>query len=475
MKSIYGILFAVLSSIALMPQPVAAAARSGKLNFVFVLMDDMGWTDAGCLGSKFYETSGIDRLAKSGMRFTNGYAACPVCSPTRASIMTGKYPARLHITDWFTGTKKGRLLPAEYRNNLPLDEVTLAEVLRAAGYATGFIGKWHLGGAGYEPTKQGFDSNIAGDQRGSPPSYFSPYKNPNLADGPKGEYLTDRLTSEAFKFIETNKDRPFFLYLSHYSVHIPLQAKKELVDKYKAKADRLPKSAQPRFVAEHDKECRQVHDHPVYAAMVEGLDTNIGRLLDKLKELGLEENTVVIFTSDNGGLSTSEGLPTANVPLRGGKGWLYEGGVRVPWLICWPGIARAGSVCDVPVISTDFYPTILEMAGLPANPKQHMDGVSIVPLLKGDALPERALFWHYPHYSNQGGRPSGSIRVGDLVLIENFEAGSLELYDLKKDVGEKQNLAETMPQPRDRMHALLRDWRRSVAANMPRVNPDWGK
>lgn len=447
--------------------------NEGKPNVVFFLIDDMGWTDAGCFGSKFYETPNLDRLAKTSARFTNGYAACPVCSPTRISIMTGKYPARLDTTDYFTGGRKGKLLPAEYRNYMPLDEFTLAEALKAAGYATGFFGKWHMGGDGYEPTKQGFDVNVGGFVRGSPPSYFSPYRNPNLKDGPKGEHLADRLTTEAIRFIDQHKNEPFLVYLSYYSVHTPLQAKKELIAKYREKKDKM-KIEGPLFQQEGARKVRVVQEHAVYAGMVETMDTNIGRVLDHLDKLGIAENTIVIFTADNGGLSTSEGHPTANVPLRAGKGWLYEGGIRVPWLIRWPGKTKAGDVIDTPVISTDFYLTILEMAGLKSRPQQHVDGVSLVPLLthKG-TLADRSLYWHYPHYGNQGGSPGGALRTGNYVLIEKFEDNSVELYDLSKDLSQKNNLTKAMPERTQRMLQQLRDWRREVDANMPRPNPQW--
>ncbi len=462
-----------LTILAVVAAPLHAADEKRKPNIVFFLVDDMGWTDAGCFGSKFYETPNIDSLAKNGLRFTNAYAACPVCSPTRASIMTGKYPARMDLTNYFTGTRRGKLLPAEYKNFMPLSEVTLAEALKSAGYSTCFVGKWHLGGEGYEPTKQGFDINVGGNRRGSPPSYFSPYRNPQLKDGPKGEHLTDRLTTEAIKFVEANKKNPFLLYLSFYSVHIPLQAKKDLIEKYRQKASKLPKSKGPKFKKErYNKRVRVVQDHAVYAAMMETLDRNIGRVLDKLKELNLDDNTIVFFFSDNGGLSTAEGSPTANVPLRTGKGWLYEGGVREPCIIRWPGVTKARTTNDTPIISTDFYPTILQMAGLPLRPKQHVDGVSLVPILKGKGeLPDRPLFWHYPHYSNQGDRPGGSIRVGDFVLIEHYEDGSLELFNLKTDLSQTENLAKKMPKKAAEMHRQLRQWRRDVDAKMPREDP----
>jgi arylsulfatase A-like enzyme len=467
------ILAFVAVSLPLDTQQAHASQTVGKRkpNIVFILVDDMGWTDAACLGSKFYETPNIDRLARSAMRFTSGYAAAPVCSPTRASILTGKYPARLGTTEWFGGgARKGKLLPAPYVNHLPLDETTIAQVLRDAGYRTASIGKWHLGGKGFEPGRFGFDLALAGTERGSPKSYFSPYQNPTLKDGPPGEELTDRLTSEALKFIEANKDRPFFLYLPYFAVHTPLQAKKDLVAKYEARAAKLDKAE--RFIVQNGVKTRQVHDHAVYAAMVETLDLNVGRILDRLQALGLTDDTVIIFTSDNGGLATSEGWPTSNRPLRVGKGWLYEGGLRVPWLIRWPGQTRPGSVSDHPVISNDFYPTILEIAGLPPRPKQHVDGVSLVPLLKQTGkIADRPLFWHYPHYSNQGGPPSGAVRVGNYTLIEFFEDGKLELYDVVKDVRQDHDLAKQMPELVRKLHQQLRDWRESVKAKMPTPNP----
>jgi arylsulfatase A-like enzyme len=440
----------------LAPGAVRAGEQPGKKpNIIFMLIDDMGWTDLGCYGSKFYESPNIDKLAAKGMRFTNGYAACPVCSPTRASILTGKYPARLNLTNFIPGAKKGKLLPPDYLHNLPLDEFTLAEALRAAGYATALMGKWHLGGAGFGPKEQGFDVNFVGK------------------DGPKDADTTEKLTDEALKFIEKNKAKPFYLHLCYYTVHIPLLAKKEIITKYEDKTAKLNLSA--KFAPYADTKVRLVQDHPVYAAMIEQLDIGVGRIMAKLHELGIDKNTIVVFMSDNGGLCTAEGWPTSNLPLRAGKGWLYEGGVRVPWIIVWPGHAKAGSVCHDAVTSTDHYPSLLEMAGLKALPKQHVDGLSYVPLLKqtGKPPPDRALFWHYPHYSNQFGRPAGSVRKGDHVLIEFYEDGKLELYDLQKDLGQKHDLAKEMPQLTAQMHTQLMQWRKEVNAKMPTPNPEW--
>jgi arylsulfatase A-like enzyme len=473
-------MFGLVLLFALRPLAASAAPEPAgpppRPNFVFILADDLGWCDLGCYGSTFYETPHLDQLAAKGMRFTDAYAACSVCSPTRASILTGKYPARLRLTDWLPGRADRldqKLRRPVILDHLPLEEVTLAKALREGGYRTGFIGKWHLGGPDFFPEKQGFDLNVGGCARGSPPSYFSPYRIPTLSDGPKGEYLTDRLTDEALKFIEGGGGKPFLLYLSHYTVHIPLQAKADLLAKYRAKAARLPPPAGPEFLSEGKSRMRQIQNNPVYAAMVESLDESVGRVMRKLAELGLEENTVVVFTSDNGGVATSEGFPTANVPLRAGKGWHYEGGVREPLIVRWPGVTKPGSTCRAPMMSTDYYPTFLEMAGLPLRPRQHVDGVSLVPLLKGRAQPERPLFWHYPHYSNQGGGPGGAVRVGKFKLIEWFEDMHVELFDLSSDIGERHNLAATMPDRAAALRQQLHEWRESVKAAMPTPNPDY--
>jgi arylsulfatase A-like enzyme len=444
-------------------------------NIVFILADDLGWRDLGCYGSSFYETPHLDRLAAQGMRFTQAYAACHVCSPTRASILTGKYPARLHLTDWLPGRPDRpdqKLNRPVILQQLPLEEVTVAEALKKGGYRTAFIGKWHLGGPEFYPDKQGFDLNVGGCQLGHPPSYFSPYNIPTLTDGPKGEYLTDRLTDEAIRFIEAAKDRPFFLYLSHYAVHNPMQARPELIAKYRAKAARLV-SAGPRFVVDSGRQVRQVQDHPTYAAMIESLDQGVGRIVRKLEDLGLTRDTILVFTSDNGGLSTAEGTPTSNRPLRMGKGWNFEGGVREPLIVKWPGVTGPGSTCDEPMISMDYYPTFLEMAGLPLLPSRHVDGASLVPVLKGGVRPDRPLFWHYPHYSNQGGSPCGAVLSGDFKLIEWFEDMHVQLFNLRDDVQEKNDLAAQMPDEVKVLRQQLHDWRQAVGAQMPTANPNY--
>jgi arylsulfatase A-like enzyme len=457
---------------------LAAGAEAGRPNIVFVQIDDMGWRDIHALGSDFYETPNVDKLASQGMRFTHAYTAGCVCSPTRASLLTGKYPVRIPITDYIAGARKGKLIPADYLKALPEKTVTVAKALHDAGYYTGYFGKWHLGHEPNLPEMFGFDLNVGGFGAGSPPSYFSPYKNPKLPDGPPGEYLTDRLTDEAIKFIDTAKQKkqPFLLYLAHYAVHNPQQAKKEMIAHYEQiLATRGARPAtEPKFVKDHNSMVRQYQDHAVYAANVQSTDESVGRLMKKLDDEKLADNTIFIFTSDNGGLSTAEGAPTSNTPLRCGKGWLYEGGIRVPLIVRWPGVVKAASTCDVPVTSPDFFPTWLEAAGLPLMPETHPDGVSFLPLLKGGAAPQRdAMFWHYPHYGNQGGQPASAVRVGQWKLIQFFEDNHFELYDLSKDEVEKNDLSAKMPDKVAELKKKLEDWQKSVGAKFPTPNPDW--
>ncbi len=452
-------------------------------NFVFILVDDLGFMDVEPNNPEtFYETPNVSRLARRAMRFTNGYAANPVCSPTRFSIMTGKYPSRDDCTNWFSGKREGRFRGAEFQEAMPREEVTLAEALKEGGYRTAFLGKWHLGPSEeYWPEAQGFDVNIGGFRAGSPPGgYFSPYQNPKMPSGPKGEYLTDRLGQEASRMIETYKDDPFLVYLAFHSVHTPLQAPDDRIAKYQAKAEKWNYPDSERFAPEEQvwptdqpRRVRVKQDHATYAAMVESMDRAVGRVLDTLERLKLDDQTVVCFMSDNGGLSTSEGSPTSNLPYRGGKGWVYEGGIREPFMIAWPGVTDLGKTCDVPVISTDFYPTLLDIAGLPLKPSQHLDGVSLMPLLKGEVRSlDRDLFWHYPHYSNQGGFPGGAIRSGSYKLIERYEDGRVHLYDLSHDPGERTDIASNHPEMvnelRDRLHA----WYESVDAKFLRAKPD---
>lgn len=458
-----------------------AAAEAKRPNIVFFLADDLGQRDLGAYGSTFYETPNIDRLAREGARFTDAYAACPVCSPTRASILTGQWPQRTGITDYIAsdnanGPEKWKrntpLLPAPNRDRLALDTPTLAKALKAAGYATFFAGKWHLGPEGFWPENQGFDINKGGNERGGPyggRKYFSPYGNPRLTDGPDGEHLPDRLASETAAFIAANRDRPFFAYFSLYSVHTPLMAREDLRQKYEEKRRRLGLEA--KWGREHERDVRLVQEHAVYAGMVEAMDLAVGKVLAKLDELGLSENTLVIFTSDNGGLSTSEGWPTSNLPLRGGKGWMYEGGIREPLLVRWPAVVSAGRTIATPVSSPDFFPTLLEATGTRAAAGQTFDGVSLVPLFRGGGLPDRALFWHYPHYGNQGGAPGAAIRRGNWKLIEWMEDQRAELFDLARDPGEQTDLANREPQRVAALRAELRAWQLSTKATYPTPNP----
>ena len=454
------VLFLAITHPVSAQQPATTASK--PLNVIFILADDLGAHDLGCYGSTFYETPNLDRLARQGMRFTQAYAACPVCSPTRAAFMTGKYPPRTGITDFIGGSRKGRFLPADYAHHLALSEVTLAKAFKSAGYVTGMAGKWHLGGEGFGPEKQGFDDAISADPLGW---------NGKVDRG-------ERVTQFAVDFLEKNRAKPFFLYLPHNLVHIPLLATDALTEKYQKKAAMLPAVEQAaRSRPEGKNQDRRVQDHAVYAAMVEDLDRSVGSVLNKLDQLGLTDHTLVVFTSDNGGLSTAEGSPTSNAPLRAGKGWLYEGGIREPLIVRWPGVVKPGASTDVPVITTDFYPTFLEAAGLKLMPEQHRDGVSLVSLLRtGKAsapLDDRPLFWHYPHYSNQGGGPAGAVRQGDWKLIENLEDGSFELFNLRNDPGESKDVAFGNYDRLLQMSTLLRNWRTSVGAKMPKPNPNF--
>ena len=461
-----------------------AAALTGNAkqpNVVFLLADDLGQRDLGAYGSTFYETPNLDRLAKEGAKFTDAYATCPVCSPTRAAILTGQWPQRTGITDYIGAParpeqwkRNTKLLPAPYTDRLALNAPTLAKAMKTAGYATFFAGKWHLGPEGHWPENQGFDINMGGNAGGGPyggKKYFSPYGNPRLTDGPDGEHLPDRLATETAKFIEANKDRPFFAYYSFYDVHTPLMAREDLRKKYAEKRARL--GLEEKWGREGERDVRLTQDHVVYAAMIEAMDLAVGKVLAKLDELGLRENTLVIFTSDNGGLSTSEGWPTSNLPLRGGKGWMYEGGIREPLIVRWPAAVKAGSVIDTPVSSPDFFPTLLEAAGAKSQPGQTLDGTSLVPLLKGGTLPERALFWHYPHYGNQGGAPSSAVRRGDWKLIEWAEENRAELFNLAQDIGEQTNLADKEPQRVASLRAELAAWQKQVGAKFPSPNPNF--
>jgi len=456
------------AALALRGATRAARAARKRPSFVFILIDDMGWKDVGFMGSRYYETPYIDRLAGQGMVFTNAYANAPNCAPTRACLMSGQYAPRHGVYTVGTSARGSshlrKLVPIKNTTTLRADIVTVAEALKSAGYVSASMGKWHLGNdPALGPTGQGFDVNIGGNIAGHPRSYFSPYRNKDLKDGPRGEYLTDRLTDEALRFIEANRARPFFLYLPHYAVHTPIQAKKEMIAKYKK------------------KESSGGQGNPTYAAMIESTDEGVGRMMRRLDELGIAGDTVVIFFSDNGGV---KGI-TSMEPLRGGKGMLYEGGIREPMIVRWPGKVKAGSRCDVPVISIDFYPTMLAIAGAKPPRGQVLDGESIVPLLEGaKGLKRKAVFWHFPAYLQgkaEGARdqhfrtrPGAVVRMGDWKLIEYFEDGTLELYNLKDDIGETKNLARKMPDKAKELHRVMLDWRRSVNAPVPtEKNPQY--
>ena len=531
-------------SVLLLSAPVHAAKRPP--NIVVFLVDDMGWNDTEPYGNKFHETPNVTKLAKQGLRFTNAYAACPVCSPTRVSIMTGRYPARVGVTDFIPGHLRpwAKLIVPPIHNQLPLEEISLAEAVKPAGYVSGSFGKWHLGGPAFFPDKQGFDEHVvtAGRHFGFR-TLVPKLQLGNEVPVKKGTYLADFLTDRAERFIEKHRDRPFLLYLPHYAVHIPLEAKAKLIEKYRKKrgspvlylklsskegigADTLKQilnimksngrvasvgkttKTSPRgmlfmaslnvrfasgtniddvlksvkeYVAEKLPKNVVVDDlrvtavqNPTYAAMVEHIDQSLGRIMQKLDDLKLADNTVVIFFSDNGGLYRRfDGKGEAvmsNHPLRDEKGSLYEGGIREPCIIRWPGVVKPGTTSHVPITSVDFWPTIAEIAGTRAKFKHAIDGVSLTPLLKGTGkLKDRALYWHYPHYHHT--TPGGAIRYGDYKLIEYFEVGKLELYNLKTDISETTDLTKKEPKKTKELHAMLKSWRKSVGAKMPTRNP----
>lgn len=438
------------------------ASRS-QPNILFIMIDDLGWMDLRCQGNSRLHTPNIDKLSTQGMRFTDGYAAAPVCSPTRAAVLTGLSPARLKITNHIPHqerfTPKGaKLLPAEMLDHLPTEHVTVAERLKAAGYATGFFGKWHLAGSRipkkqgqgdlrFYPERQGFDINFGGTAMGGPFSFFDPYNLHNLPSKKKGQYMPDRFADEVIQFMTVNRKKPFLAFLWNYTVHWPMEAPQPLIDKYKKRTDlgRLD---------------------PRYAAMIEAMDNSMGRILDSLDELKLSDNTVVIFTSDNGAFGGVADMK----PLRAAKGYLYEGGIRVPLIVRWPGVVKPGTLCNEPVISMDFFPTMLDAAGLHADKGRPLDGESLIPLLKlKGTLSREAIYFHYPNYAfHQDNRLGSAIRQGDFKLIERFDDGSVELYNLRDDIGETTNLADRMPDRTAHLLAKLKTWRKASGAAMPK-------
>jgi arylsulfatase A-like enzyme len=451
-----------------------------KPNILFILADDLGYHDLSCTGSTYYETPHIDRIAAEGMIFTEGYAACQVCSPSRASIMSGKFAARHGITDWI-GARTGeewrkqnrfnKLLPPEYIHNLPHEYTTLPEAMKEAGYKTFFAGKWHLGSEGSWPEDHGFDINKGGWDKGSPMGgFYAPWENPRLESGPDGESLTMRLARETAEFIKANSDTSFFAFLSFYAVHAPLETTQEKWAKYRDKAEQAG-IAETGFEMGHFLPIRQVQDHPVYAGLVETMDDAVGVVLTALDELGLADNTIIIFTSDNGGVAAGDAFATSNKPLRAGKGYQFEGGIREPYFMKVPWLDVAGKQTDVPATGTDFYPTLLELAGLELKPEEHSDGMSLVSVLKGGTLPERPLIWHYPHYGNQGGEPSSIIRLGEWKLIHYYEDGRKELYNLKRDLEETTNVSAEYPELVNKLSQQLFTYLNEVGARFPEKDP----
>jgi len=453
-----------------------AELGGGLPNVVVILADDLGYSDVAAYNPEtFYETPRINRMAAEAVRFTSAYSSSPVCSPTRSSLLTGKYPVRMGTTNWFGApqpdqiepgaARTPRVLSAPYVDELPGEETTLAEALRESGYRTFYAGKWHLGGSGSYPKHHGFDVDIGAVRAGYTRSYFSPYRNPRLEDGPDGEYLPERLTQETVDFIDAHREEPFFAFLSFYLVHRPLDAPPELVEKYTEKAQSAEENAW--LDLGHHLQNRLVQNHPVYAAMVESLDTAVGAVLDAIERAGIEEETIVVFTSDNGGESTWGDSPTSNLPLRAGKRWLYEGGIRVPLIIRWPGKLESKALPEL-VTSTDLFPTILEMAGLPSRPEQHLDGVSLLPLMtRGDALAREALYWHHPHYGICGEGLGSAVRVGDWKLIEYFDDARVELYNLAEDIGEQHDLSSRETEIVADLRARLDSWRSETQALLP--------
>jgi len=466
----------ILPLLTLLPLGLLAS----QPNVVFILVDDLGARDLTNEGSTFYETPNIDRIAKEGMKFTRGYASCQVCSPSRASILTGKYPTNHGITQFIGGPSgeahrsKGRHdshLPPEYERNLRASEITLAEAMRDADYHTFFAGKWHLGSKGSWPTDHGFEINKGGFDAGGPRGgFFAPYQNPNLKSGPKGESLTIRLGQETASFIESQKDskQPFLAYLSFYTVHAPIQTTEALYKKYRAKAKKMGlDKAEERYLFDRRLNVRQVQDNPIYAGMMEQLDQSIGLVLAKLDELGIADNTIVCFTSDNGGVSSGDAYATSNLPLRGGKGRQWEGGIREPYYIKAPGVTKAASTTDVLASGIDWYPTLLDLCGIEIPQKQKVDGISLVSTLRQKPTPARPLFWHYPHYGNQGGEPCSIIMQGDWKLIHYLETGHDELYNLDKDIGEQNDLFTKHPKLAKEMRARLDLWLKETNAKFP--------
>ncbi len=511
-KILRGAATALFAIQILCPQTAMAKAETRKPNIIFFLVDDLGWPDVGCYGSSFYETPAIDQMAKDGVKFDNAYATCHVCSPSRASILTGKYPARTDLTEWIGGKKEmdhEKLHSAKKAKALPEGEITIAEALRRHGYATANYGKAHVA---RDPKTYGFDEEITGWLR----SFHAPFRSHGgkyeILQAKEGDYFTDKLTDAALDFIERKKDQPFFVHLEHFAVHDPIEGRKDLVEKYKKKLAKMGSSAGPDYILEGNPDeaapseaslaemkknqrsddfintrvgwVKQKQDNVEFAGMVGAMDESLARIRAKLEELNIADNTIIIFTSDNGGMSATNRFQINNnrvqmdhrfsssmLPLRGGKGWLYEGGLRVPLIVYWPGHNKAGMVTDVPVTGTDFYPTLLEMLDLPLMPQQHKDGISFAPLLKGKPFNGHdAIYWHFPHYSNHGNQsPGGAIRVGHYKLLDYFENGTVQLFDLENDLGEQRDISRENPEITQKLLKMLQDWRQQTDAKMPQI------
>lgn len=496
MQQCFKVLFlmSALGLVSCQDTPGTSAAEHRKPNILYIVADDLGVMDIGAYNPDcFYETPHLDSLTASGMRFDRGYVTNPVCSPSRYTLMTGKYPSRVFATNYFSGKRKGRFDPAEFIDHMPLEEVTIAELLKDQGYATFFAGKWHLGpDEAYFPQNQGFEVNQGGHHGGGPYTgnkYFSPFKNPQLQpDSPEGEHLPDRLARDTADFIDKHKDQPFLACLYFYSVHTPLMGPEDLVEKYEKKKTTVtgeefgreewvptynpPSRGQRQLSSEDFRKVRILQNHAVYAAMVEAMDQAVGRVLRQLEDSGVADHTIVIFTSDHGGLSTSEGWPTSNLPYRGGKGWLYEGGLRVPFIIRYPGVTPPGSFYADAVSTLDIYPTLARAAK--ADIEHEIDGIDLTDALGGGRIDRGPLYWHYPHYPNQGAFPGGAVTEGDYKLIQRYEDGSVHLYNLQEDVGERNDLAASHPEIVEKLKPKFHDWLKSQNARFLQEREDTG-
>ena len=446
-----------------------------KYNLLFILVDDLGWTDVSYNYSDFYETSYIDKLSETSMLFDNAYAASSVCSPTRAAIMTGKHPTRVNITDWIPGLdpKNKLLLGPVDRNELPLEETTIAEVLRDNNYSTFYTGKWHLGSEGHYPEDQGFDVNIGGFEKGSPMGgYYSPYKNPKLVDGPEGEYLTDRLTLETIELIKKrDPNKPFAAFLSFYNVHTPIQENNEFIDYYVEKLKSYENKS-PQTIKEGDAITLLNQRNAKYASMVHATDNNIGRIIKYLKENNIYDNTLIVFTSDNGGLSTQRRVaPTSVYPLRAGKGWLYEGGIRIPQLIKLPNQTDREIISE-PVVSYDLFPTIANLLNL-SYKVDDIDGVDLSNLFVKKDINRDFIFWHFPHYHGSLWKPGSALRNNDWKLVELHEENKLELYNLKDDLSESVDVSNKFPEITSRLAAKLNEIKIDLGANKATLNENY--